>query len=330
MDFFLLWVLPAFLVGGIGLILLLGTIKNIQRCKAVANWMKTRAVIERALIEKHQRRRNIIGTHQGYSRAYFSPKIEYSYNVMGSPFRSNRYQNFAGTYHNQSEEEAARIVAAYPVGKEVTIAYDPNNPADAYLLPETSTARLEKMRNGQIAMLAVALIWLGVGSVLNLSLSLGDKAADKRIQESAGFLPGTIATIAENLDPLVEKYQLVCQDEGSSGQIFAYHVWACRAALGSELTSIEILNRKEDLEKVDMLSAIYTPSDQGETVTFFSESVSLVFEEADLESAKTWIAESVATIIAGEIETVDTVIGGIALSLDDLGGTIRLNIGDLQ
>lgn len=330
MDFFLLWILPALLVGGIGLILLLGTIKNIQRCNAIANWTKTRAVVENASVEKHQRRRTITGTQLSYRRLSYSPKIEYSYNVMGTPFRSSAYQNFAGTYSANSEEEAARIVADYPVGKEVTISYDPNNPSDAYLLPETSTAKLEKSRKGQIIILVVALVWLVIGSVLNLSLLLGEKGADKRIKESTAILPGTTTEMTAKLDPLIEKYQLVCEDDGTSGYTLAYHIWSCRASSGSEITSLEVFNRGDDLEKVDLLSAIYTPSDPQKTITFFSEAASLVFEGVNLESAQTWIAENAPAVINGEKSTIETTLGEIGLTLDDLGGTIRLNMGDLQ
>lgn len=329
MDFFLLWVLPALLLGGIGLIMLTGTMRNINRCKDVVNWTKTRAVVESSSVEKHQRPRYNAGIRQGYSSVYFSPKIEYSYTVMGTPFRSNGYQNFAGTYSATSKEEAAHIVADYPVGKEVSITYDPNNPADAYLLPETSTTKLEKSRKGQVAMLALALIWLGFGSILNLSLIFGEQAAEKRISESAGILPGTTAEMTAKLDPLIEKYQLTCQDDGTSGYTLAYHIWVCRASAGDEITSLEILNRKEDLEKLDMLSAIYTPIDQALTIAYFTEVSAQVFTDEELKSAQTWIAETVPQVTAGGANG-SIFIGEIELKLDNLGGTLRLNIGDLQ
>lgn len=329
MDFFLIWFLPAFLLGGIGLLLFLSTTRHIQRCKEVSTWMKAQAVVASATVESHATWRRFAGSRVRARRVRIEPRIEYTYHVLGSPFRASGYQNFNGTYLGNSEEEAKRIIADYPVGREVTIAYDPNNPADAYLQPQTATHKLVKSRTGQLIMIAIAVVWMAVGGVLNLSSFLGEKASEARIEQSAGVLPFSAQQINQHLDPLVEKYQLACTQEGASGYTLAYTVRACRAAAGNLVTSFEVFSRKESPEKVDLISAIFTPSDEPKTVTFFNEASSLAFEGEVLNSAQAWIAENVAKVAAGE-ENVTTSLGGINLTLDNLGAALRLNIGKIQ
>ncbi len=329
MDFFLIWVIPALILGGLGALLLVATTKHINRCKEVAGWSKTTGTVDSASVEAHRSQRFNRARRRGYNRTTYEPKIAYSYLVMGSTFHSSAYQNFNGTYFGTSQEKAAGVVAAYPAGKNVTVTYDPNNPSDAYLIPQTSTDKLVKSRTGQLIMIVIAVVWVGIGAVINLTSILGEKASDARIKKSDGLIPYSAQDINLKLDPLVEKYQLICNQEGATGYTLVYAIRACRADAGDDVTSFEVFARKDSPETVDMISAVFTPSDPRQTITFFNEVAMLALGGDDLKSAQVWIAEKVTEVAAGEGDTA-TVIGSINLALDNLGGTVRLNIGRFQ
>lgn len=68
-------------------------------------------------------------------RPYFSPSICYSYTVDGIPRASTRI-DFADLVRWFPKEEAlAWLDQNYPVGKKVTVYYDPKNPDLAVLVP---------------------------------------------------------------------------------------------------------------------------------------------------------------------------------------------------
>ncbi|MBD3290759.1 DUF3592 domain-containing protein [candidate division KSB1 bacterium] len=56
------------------------------------------------------------------------PRIEYDYFVNDEKFHGSNYGNIDGI--------AESIVANYPVGKEVTVFYNPQNPCESVLNPE--------------------------------------------------------------------------------------------------------------------------------------------------------------------------------------------------
>jgi hypothetical protein len=89
--------------------------KNVQRAKASTSWPTTTGTITGTDIKKVMFRRQ--------------PLITYSYSVNGTPYTSQRV-SFAGGY---KPKEVDPILARYPVGKEVTVAHDPQNPAEATL-----------------------------------------------------------------------------------------------------------------------------------------------------------------------------------------------------
>ena len=80
---------------------------------------------------------------------YFSPLICYSYAVGGIPRASTRI-DFAPFARLPKEEALAWVNRNYPVGKKVTVYYDPKKPDLAVLVPGAK----ELVSNG----------WVGVGT----------------------------------------------------------------------------------------------------------------------------------------------------------------------
>jgi hypothetical protein len=89
--------------------------KNVQTAKASTAWPTATGTITASETVKVMFRRQ--------------PRITYAYSVNGAPFTSQRV-SFAGGY---KPKEVDPVVARYPVGSEVTVAHDPQNPAEATL-----------------------------------------------------------------------------------------------------------------------------------------------------------------------------------------------------
>jgi hypothetical protein len=89
--------------------------KNVQMAKASVNWPTTMGKISASDIKKVMFRRQ--------------PQITYIYSVNDKLYTSQRV-SFASGYKSQ---EVDHTVARYPVGSEVTVAHDPQNPAEATL-----------------------------------------------------------------------------------------------------------------------------------------------------------------------------------------------------
>ncbi len=72
-----------------------------------------------------------VSSRGGHGRATTAPKITYSYQVANKKYTSDRYRY---RQFSSSDGNAARVVAQHPVGRQVTVHYSPDDPADAVLL----------------------------------------------------------------------------------------------------------------------------------------------------------------------------------------------------
>jgi hypothetical protein len=71
-----------------------------------------------------------VEAHQGRSTAY-SPKIKYTYQVNGKAYTGDRYRY---GQISSNDGSARRIVAEYPVGRQIDVHYAAADPSDAVLL----------------------------------------------------------------------------------------------------------------------------------------------------------------------------------------------------
>lgn len=58
-------------------------------------------------------------------------QIDYTYRVTDRPYQSSQVRTRGTPVKHQSDVD--QLMEKYPVGREVAVYYDPNNPADAYL-----------------------------------------------------------------------------------------------------------------------------------------------------------------------------------------------------
>lgn len=67
----------------------------------------------------------------GYPTTSYYPEVQFTYEFLGSEYAGNKIA-FGGSMGG-GQKKAQESLAQYPVGKDVIVYYDPNNPGDAVL-----------------------------------------------------------------------------------------------------------------------------------------------------------------------------------------------------
>jgi hypothetical protein len=89
----------------------------------------------------------------------YSPNIKYKYAVAGKEYSGNRYRFGQDSSNDHS---AQRIVTEHPVGKQVSVYYDPDRPSEALLRPGLEGSDLFMA----MFLLPFNLVMLGLWSVI--------------------------------------------------------------------------------------------------------------------------------------------------------------------
>lgn len=126
--------------------------KNVQMAKRSTTWPTTTGKVAAAETVKVTFRRQ--------------PRVTYAYSVNGNPYVSQRI-SFAGG-HRPKDTDA--ILAQYPVGKEVSVSYAPENPAEATL----ETGATKQVRS-QLNLLLVCFVIIVVLNVITYYVKYLDK-----------------------------------------------------------------------------------------------------------------------------------------------------------
>lgn len=122
--------------------------KNIEMAKASAAWPTVSGRITAAEATKVMFRKQ--------------PRVTFSYSVNGTPFTSQRI-SFAAGY---PPRETDAILSRYPPGREVTVAYAPDHPAEAAL--ETGSNR---QVTTQMRILLICFVLIVFLNIFNFYLS---------------------------------------------------------------------------------------------------------------------------------------------------------------
>lgn len=110
-------------LSGLGVILFIGK-PMVDQAKASENWPTTEGMI----LESEVR------DGQGEESNMFSAHILYEYTVNNQTMEGDRIW-FGGDFHSTNREQFQRIVNDYPLGKDVKVYYDPDDPVVAVLQP---------------------------------------------------------------------------------------------------------------------------------------------------------------------------------------------------
>jgi hypothetical protein len=140
--------------------------KNVQMAKLSTGWPTTTGKVTAAETVKVTFRRQ--------------PRVTYSYSVNGAPYVSQR-MSFAGGYRPKDTDA---ILGRYPVGKEVSVSYAPENPAEATL----ETGATKQVRS-QLNILLICFVIIVVLNVVTYYVkSLDKKERRTRTYGAAGLL----------------------------------------------------------------------------------------------------------------------------------------------
>jgi hypothetical protein len=118
--------------------------KNIQMAKASTAWPTVNGAVTASERAKVMFRKQ--------------PRVTYSYSVNGAPLTGQRI-SFAGGY---PPRETEAILSRYPVGRQVVVAYAPDNPAESTL--ETGSNR---QVTAQLRILLICFVLIVLVNVLS-------------------------------------------------------------------------------------------------------------------------------------------------------------------
>jgi hypothetical protein len=122
--------------GGIGVFLVISSLRNQKKAEVSKSWPGTAGTILRTEVKQSQ------GTadEQGVSQTSYYPFVEYDYFAGGQSYRSDKIAFGARRTYN-SQSEAASILSKYPEGGQVQVYYNPANPSEAVLERKPAAGR---------------------------------------------------------------------------------------------------------------------------------------------------------------------------------------------
>jgi hypothetical protein len=145
-----IWVSLIFGVIGLGLLVL--AIVQMSKAKKASAWPTVPGTVLSSGLEEHRSHDSDGGTSVNYE-----PRVQYQYAIMGSPFTGYRLSFGNASY---SYNIAARKIAAYPQGAQVTVYYNPDDPSDSVLEPKAA---------GGVVLIVIGVIFVVLAIVLGFT-----------------------------------------------------------------------------------------------------------------------------------------------------------------
>jgi len=112
------------------------------------DWLITIGTIVSADLSQQSRR-----NQQGYHDVTYAPVVEYTYEVNGQTYRSDKISSGWTASYNLGM--AQRLIDKYPPGAKVDVHYNSNNPAEAVLETKSRSGNAFMIAGGVILVLAV-------------------------------------------------------------------------------------------------------------------------------------------------------------------------------
>jgi uncharacterized protein DUF3592 len=134
--------------GGVGIGLLLFGMNQRKQGTASQSWPTTTGTILSATLSQQSRRNS-----QGYHDVTYAPTVEYTYEVNGNSYRSDKIN--AGWTVSYDAGTAQNKLSQYQPGTRVTVYYNPTNPANAVLEPKSATGNIFMIAGGIVLVLTV-------------------------------------------------------------------------------------------------------------------------------------------------------------------------------
>lgn len=110
------------------------TFQGMQLAEESAAWPSVEGEVDRTWIETERRE-----DPDGDTETYYEPFVRYSYQVEGVSYTADRI-DFGAKRSYGSRSSANNYLNDYPVGKQVEVFYNPDNPNQAVLVREARGA----------------------------------------------------------------------------------------------------------------------------------------------------------------------------------------------
>ena len=118
-----------------GAILLFFAIRTRRKSNASMAWPSTTGQISTASV-----RQNSSTDEDGHVNFTYSPIVEYDFSVNGQAFKGRRI-NY-GITASTTREAAQKEVDRFPIGRQVTVFYNPEKPGEAVLEKKVVTSKV--------------------------------------------------------------------------------------------------------------------------------------------------------------------------------------------
>jgi hypothetical protein len=136
---------------GIGAFLIYQSVRSRRKADASQSWPATSGQITEAHVSHHTSTDS-----DGDISEHYTPKVKYTYQAIGQEYEgTNIGFGFQQSFGNPGKAQAT--LARFPVGGQVTVYYDPNNPAEAVL---------ERKAGGSTVKLVLGIIFLAISLCL--------------------------------------------------------------------------------------------------------------------------------------------------------------------
>lgn len=131
---------------GIGVFMLFKYFQDKKKTEESQAWSATSGRVTESYV-----RREVSRDSDGDTTVSYYPEVRYIYQVMGVEYTGSRVA-FGGTV-GRGRKKSEEKIANYPVGKPLTVYYDPNNAEDAVI----------ERRMGSQGMLIMGIIFALIG-----------------------------------------------------------------------------------------------------------------------------------------------------------------------
>lgn len=113
---------------GIGLFMLVRGLVQFRTCKASSDWPSTEGQVVLATVDV-----SVSTDDEGGTSRSYAPRVVYTYSFIGQQYTSD--QVVIGSSWKYPTRARAEAKLAYRSGQQVTVYYNPDNPAQAVLEP---------------------------------------------------------------------------------------------------------------------------------------------------------------------------------------------------
>lgn len=331
-DLILFTVVFTVVLAGVGYGLQRGMKAEIAQRRRARGWPKAAATVTESHIEEKRRWALLPGIGiplRTQSLHRYKPVITYTYQVDGQAYHSSAYQNDLLTrssdWTSLIPKKVEQIIAAHPRGAAATAIYNPENPAQAYLVLDASEDAQRLRQASGFALIAAAVCLAALGAY-RVSQNLATQSA-------AGSIPAMIPAKTEEIKSAAARdLGMTCQVQRfTGGRTVSYDAWECRGmSAGGKSTYLAIYSRKAAPEMVDAIHALTGETDPQKADAFFTTVARQAVPAADAQQIQDWLAKTRPTLSAQGSKAALSV-GGVNLVLANPNGLgLVLEAGEIK